>query len=299
MPMMAYSNQFVLSVISTQSNRPLREFAENGERTCVLPFNSEYKLRLKNKSYKRTKVKIYIDGMDAMSSGGFFILNSNQTIDIERFVDSLNSGRKFKFISAEDGLRTGEVQDPHHEDNGKITVEFYEEMDLWGTLTTTGTITLTNGTSNVTYGSGDAIGAINTYTNNATSASFNSTNCTPTSSVVYPSARALSSTSTVKSAGVTTQGSQSNQHFHQAQDFPTNSTPTVITIKLRGSEGPKPQVSKSVQVQSPWSATFEGMKVTVYHNGKYFTDSTQSKITLAGKKLKVENTSMNLEVELA
>jgi len=44
-------------------------------------------------------------------------------------IDDLNSGNKFKFISLEEGTRTGEIQDPTSPDNGIIEVKFYPEKE--------------------------------------------------------------------------------------------------------------------------------------------------------------------------
>ena len=49
--MAAYQSQFVASVIC--NNQPLREVNKNGRRTCIIPFDSEYKLRLKNQKIEK------------------------------------------------------------------------------------------------------------------------------------------------------------------------------------------------------------------------------------------------------
>ena len=118
---MAYANNYVVSII--HNDKPIRESNVNGERTARLPFDSEYKIRLKNKTSRRAIVKIDIDGTDILGSD--LVLNGGQTLDLERF---LTSDKKLKFMSVEKGARTGEIQDPTNEDNGLINVQFYAEM---------------------------------------------------------------------------------------------------------------------------------------------------------------------------
>lgn len=124
---MAYQKDFVVSVI--HNGKPVREFNESGNRTCRIPFNSEYKLRVKSKTWKKALVSISIDGTDVLTGGKQVILNPYQSVELERFVDDLNSGKKFKFISVEQGAKTGEVQDPTAEENGLIRVQIYPEID--------------------------------------------------------------------------------------------------------------------------------------------------------------------------
>ena len=70
----------------------------NGINTIKIPFNSEYKIRLKNNdSYRRCLVKIWIDGKPVVDDG--LILRKSETIKLERFIDgNLKTGSKFKFI---------------------------------------------------------------------------------------------------------------------------------------------------------------------------------------------------------
>ena len=123
--MMAYDSQFVVVVL--HDGHPVREI--NG--TASVPFNSEYKIRLKNKhSYLRAKARVWVDGRKA-SNLGDFILNAGETLDLERFLDSdLDSGNRFKFVPLSDGR----VNDPTDPSNGVIKVEFYRERELKGEL---------------------------------------------------------------------------------------------------------------------------------------------------------------------
>jgi len=123
--MMAYQGGFVVSVIV--DGKPVREYNSDGTRTCKIPFNSEYSLRLKNKTKGRALASITIDGTEVLTGNKKLVLGKGETVDIERFIDDLNSGNKFKFISLEEGAASGEIQDPTLEENGFIEVKFYKE----------------------------------------------------------------------------------------------------------------------------------------------------------------------------
>jgi hypothetical protein len=124
--MMAYQNGFVATIIC--NNKPLREFQKAGVRTCKIPFDSEYSVRLINRSKGRSFAKISIDGTDVITGDRQFLIPQGGTVDVERFVDDLKAGSKFKFISIEQGMATGEIQDPGSPDNGIIEVTFYPEI---------------------------------------------------------------------------------------------------------------------------------------------------------------------------
>jgi hypothetical protein len=122
--MCAYANAFVVSLIC--NNQPQREYNEDNERVVRIPFGSEYSLRLKNMRDNKVSVMISIDGMNIVSGGGRFVLQPHEDLDLERFVEDLKEGKRFKFMSVEEGKNTGEIQDPYSKDNGLITVEIFE-----------------------------------------------------------------------------------------------------------------------------------------------------------------------------
>ena len=120
---MGYSKGFIASIII--KGKPQREFKYGDKRTVKVPFGSEYILRLKNKSKDPAIVEVTIDGTDVLN-GSDLVLEAGQTIDLERFVDDLDTGKKFKFISLEEGASSGEIDDPYREENGLIKVKFYK-----------------------------------------------------------------------------------------------------------------------------------------------------------------------------
>jgi hypothetical protein len=112
-----YRDKFVLSVI--HDGHPVHETG-HGIREVAIPFNSEYKVRLKNKHSRSCTARLFIDGRK-VSELGDFIIGGGGTIDLERFVDrSMLEGQRFKFVS----LDHGDVADPTSSDNGIIKVEF-------------------------------------------------------------------------------------------------------------------------------------------------------------------------------
>jgi hypothetical protein len=113
-----YKDKFVLTVLNNDS--VLREYGPSYDRKVGIPFNSEYKIRLRNKNDVDCSARVFIDG-SLISNFGDFIINSNSFIDLERFViDSLDNGNKFKFVP----LTNSNVNDPYSCDNGIIKVEF-------------------------------------------------------------------------------------------------------------------------------------------------------------------------------
>jgi len=118
-----YKNNFVLSVKDSTGNT-LRESSHSNYSRVYLPFESEYKLLLKNDNSRRAVIGITIDGVDVLG-GSKLVLNAYASMDLERFLSDGNllSGRKFKFVS----LTDSKVQDPTHPKNGLIEVTFQLE----------------------------------------------------------------------------------------------------------------------------------------------------------------------------
>lgn len=119
--MMAYQQGFVVSVI--HNGKPVREFqGEDGIRSCILPFDSEYALRLKNNTGDTALVTVSIDSTPVVV-GGELVLSPGGSVDLERFVNAHEvggSGRRFKFVS----LASPDVQDPTNAENGLVFVTF-------------------------------------------------------------------------------------------------------------------------------------------------------------------------------
>ena len=113
-----YRDKFVLSVI--HDGHPVKETGKGWNREVAIPFDSEYKIRLKNKNDRSCTARVFIDDK-RVSQLGDVILNAGGTIDLERYIDrSLESGKKFKFVP----LDHSDVDDPTSSSNGIIKVEF-------------------------------------------------------------------------------------------------------------------------------------------------------------------------------
>lgn len=73
-----------------------------------LAFDTEYMIRIENfDQYRRVLAKVRIDGSEATDDG--LILRTNETVNLERFVNSktLQSGKRFKFVEIEAALADG------------------------------------------------------------------------------------------------------------------------------------------------------------------------------------------------
>lgn len=236
--MMAYKSDFVLAVL--HQGTPVREIG----RTVHLPFDAEYKVRLKNKHHSlRAKAKVFIDGRP-VSNLGDFILKAGETLDLERFLDqSMSSGNRFKFVPLSDGR----VNDPTDAQNGLVRVEFYRELayDYSNQIFWNQPKTPLRGdptwTSRKLTASDDVSWTINTtggpvYSNHT----LNSINVQ--SNVIACSASV---------PGATVEGSLSGQAFAYGDFFATEVLPVVIELSIRGFEKQPQVVSGPAQKISP------------------------------------------------
>lgn len=112
---MMYSHNFAAAI--KVNNNILREFGD----TVYLPFGSEYKILLKNLNTAKAKVTVNIDGQNV--TGGGLIIDSLQTVDLERFIRNGNllEGNKFKFVE-----RTSKIEDHRgiKMEDGLITINY-------------------------------------------------------------------------------------------------------------------------------------------------------------------------------
>lgn len=118
---MVYSNKFVMCVLV--NGTPQSELA-NG--TVLLPFNTEYVLRFRNKNNRRAVVKIAIDGENVSENG--FIVPANDFVDIKR---PANKDAAFKFVSLDsaDAIDHGKNGPNPEKIKGTIEARFYLEKE--------------------------------------------------------------------------------------------------------------------------------------------------------------------------
>lgn len=97
---------------------------ESDDGTVLIPFGSEYVIRLKNKLRKRAVADVWLDGRVAAKG---IVIDANGTVDLERFVEdgNLSEGKRFKLAR----LTDAKVEQPNDSENGTIEVNFYPEKD--------------------------------------------------------------------------------------------------------------------------------------------------------------------------
>jgi hypothetical protein len=118
---MVYSNKFVMCVLI---NGHVQKELANG--VVPIPFGSEYTLRFRNKHNRRAVVQIYIDGENV--SGGGYVINANDSVDIRRHSDV---DRAFKFVSldSEEAHEHGKNGPNTDKVKGTIEARFYLEKE--------------------------------------------------------------------------------------------------------------------------------------------------------------------------
>jgi len=114
-----YREQYVAAVMRSGKIQP-----EDRDGVIVLPFESEYQIRIKNKSRKRAVADIHIDGRLAVRG---VVIDPLGSVDLERFLEgfSLDCGPRFKLVKASDSR----VSQPGDSENGIVSVNFYAEKD--------------------------------------------------------------------------------------------------------------------------------------------------------------------------
>lgn len=227
--MMAYANNYVVSII--HNNRPIRETQHglSGMRVVTLPFNSEYKIRVKNNTQLRALVDVTIDGASVFINRQQLILEPQQSVDLERFVDSLTNGRRFKFVSQEVAMKEGHF-DPTTPDMGVVSVNFIPELkSLYSGATPQTILTSTSPFINTVGGVSNA---------NMVADSLVSYSSIGVSGTMGPRGdRGITSdTISTNTVGGTVEGSNSNQSFRESTtnhlwNFPSQ---TKIDIKIKG-----------------------------------------------------------------
>lgn len=222
----------------------------------LLPFGSEYSVFLKNINSVKAKAKVSIDGEEV--TNGWLVLNPNETIDLERFIQKMDKGNKFKFIE-----RTEKIEDHRgiKADDGLVRVEFkfakkvvdspeihrypvYEPYYVpapkpyyWPYWGYPYTITCNSLVSTEQAGTSDT--------------QFYNMSLTGSSQTVAAQNMMCSTMSLTESsdAGITVKGSESTQKFQTVSDFSTESQTHVIVLKLKGFVGDK-KVEQPITTQT-------------------------------------------------
>lgn len=225
---------FVVAVI--HNGQIIREMSEGGERVVRLPFNSEYSIRLINKTNKRAYASIKIDGTSILA--GKLVLGANDKIDVERFMldGDTSVGKRLKFVSS---TESSDVQDPTSPDNGLLEVVFEPEVQDY--LKAAPAVL-----RGMSFGSGSG-GVINTSYCAANSASASAASNIP------------------DDIGATVGGSASNQGFQYTNTFFLTDAPVRISLQLKG---PKSQpVLGYGTSRKPYVVTNQGGSPVIDVNG--------------------------------
>ncbi len=224
--MMAYKTDFVLCVLHEKA--PLREIGGK----VTLPFNSEYKIRLKNKNNVRAKARVWIDGRK-VSNLGDFIIHPGETLDLERFLDdSMSEGNRFKFVPLSDSR----VNDPTDSENGIVKVEFYIEQVFkldWSIPPIKINPLPTYPRGGPAYPTYPFYGGPD-YTLTSTPVPASSIRSSCSTTTVSNNVNYVAPVQEHGQAGATVEGGNSNQRFVEGADFITDICPTTLTLKIKG-----------------------------------------------------------------
>lgn len=205
-----------LAVAVKVNGKVLREFKDQ----VYIPFGSEYSVFIKNLNTVRALVTISIDGED-IADGSRFVVQPNESIDIERFLrnGNNNAGNRFKFIE-----RTTAVEDHRgiQIEDGIVRVEYQFEKQNQNFLN------YPPGIRGPLRGRGFDV----SY-----------------SSATYSTAGTVHDGSATMDAGITVEGSISDQQFQTTSSFPVETTRHVIVMKLLG-ETEEAVVVKPVTVKA-------------------------------------------------
>jgi len=232
---MTYSNKFI-AVIKTKG-KILRERENN---TIYLPFGSEYSIFLKNLNSQKALVKIDIDGK---SIGADLIVNPNSFVDVERFIEKLDRGNRFKFIQ-----KTKDIVNYRGDrvDDGIIRVEVFYEKIIPQTVTYNYYNTYTYPWTYHTYKTGNNTGstadASNVYSNTSTLDNKNTcfdANVNKRSGGLTNDCFNTNVYNSVPNPdeGITVRGSESNQNFVYGSIGVLEEISDVIIFRLRGCSG--------------------------------------------------------------
>ena len=121
-----YNKGFVVSIHDNE-NKVLRE---NKEKEVFLPFESTYKIRLRNNNNRKAVAEVTIDGTSVLGPNKMLI-EPNSFDDLERFcIDGdLKNGNQFKFVKSGPDESHPDVQDPSSPENGNVVVKFWLEKE--------------------------------------------------------------------------------------------------------------------------------------------------------------------------
>ena len=254
---MVYVNK-VVAVVRC-NNKFLRE-----QKGCVfLPFGSEYSIQIKNLESRKCLVKISIDGTDILY-GKRLVIDPNSEIEIERFLENLNEGKRLRFIQ-----KTKEISEYRGDkvDDGFIRIEFQFEKEK--PITVTRFVqehhyntydpprwTFTSFNSGQTFGSQSCY-----YSNNIGSAigSSDSRGMSSSSNTCNLSSR-IDSFQNIPDEGITVKGSDSFQTFREVTVNELEENTHTIILRLKGIQSGGQEIQKIISVRDKIICSICGKK---------------------------------------
>lgn len=249
-----YQNKIVAAI--KVNGKVLREDKD----TVTLPFGCEYSILVKNLDSVRAQFTVSVDGQDA-TEGVRLILESNSSIDLERFIKNGNfdAGNRFKFIS-----RSPEIEEHRgiSADDGLIRIEAWKELvykftppslpvaPKWPTYPRSPIWMNHPVGSRVRPGQPQMRGAPTMDCKGAGGSSIGGQSLGLRSFMgAEASANVVgaSASLTQSDVGITVAGSESHQKFHASSGFDLEPTSTVIVLRLKGDVNGEP-ISKPITV---------------------------------------------------
>jgi hypothetical protein len=219
-----------------------------------IPFDSEYSIYLKNLNSNRAVASITIDGEDI---GHNIILDPNSSVEVERFIQNLDKGFKFKFIKKIDDIKKhrGEFSE-----DGLVRDEFrlekpcsygvYSTVNDWGKYIYR---TPTEWHFDVPQ-TGDGTGNTGSSTISGNSYSIYSCN------TVFPSDSVANT-----QEGITVPGSDSSQQFVPMTIGQLEEISTILTFKLTGYDSKNEYVKQAMHTREKYECKYCGKKNKSYH----------------------------------
>jgi len=199
---------------------------------AVVKFGAEYSILVKNNNNRRAAAHITIDG-SPISTFGALVINANSEVTLERYLtDSLDKGRKFKFVPLDDP----QVDDPGRSENGLIRVEFQleekQEYVEWNYNPNLLYSTGADDHSTITDGSVSQLDRVESKINellidtNTVSTSINTFN-------IYTTTSGMDCVPTSAESGATIAGGRSDQKFHKI-NIDLDPEKWAVEIRLKG-----------------------------------------------------------------
>ena len=267
---MMHFEQYVVAV--TDSNgKAFREFdperLSQGRKSKVyIPFDSEYKILIKNNSDRRAKLTIDLDGTSISGIGGL-ILDAHAHEYIERFVDV---AKKFRFVRKNDER----VSDPTNSENGILkirvekeyvpyTISVYPPQPTW--VYTIPAVYPVNPPASPYWntpmcggaGNNTPLGSVNNVCSYSCSSIETKTSGDFNSGVLRGvSSRGLNKTLLNEEAGATVEGGNSSQTFGSTTWNGTDGVAYEFIFKLLGQQGvsdmERLEYAKYLELKKKW-----------------------------------------------